>query len=233
MDSSLKDIFNSLGDPFKNISLPTITYPDCELCSCSSDTVESNQNAAEFAAESLRTTSLTILSDSPNPVNYSNIFEDAYAINDPWFKNLTITTQPWGPNVAQRQIALQTVESPYLEFQTDYQRLVAGINKVFAGQRTPASTWIGGSPRGGFDLTLTERMNLFNYKHQYFNRFGGFNQVKTYVASDISANNGAFHYDNTITLLCDANTLENFLTGRVLAFQCPSNSLDPNTDKAK
>ncbi len=68
---SFRDIFNSLGDPFKNISLPTITYPDCELCSCSSDTVESNQNAAEFAAESLRTTSLTILADTPNPVSYS------------------------------------------------------------------------------------------------------------------------------------------------------------------
>ena len=230
---SFRDIFNSLGDPFKNISLPTITYPDCELCSCSSDTVESNQNAAEFAAESLRTTSLTILADTPNPVSYSNIFEDVYVANDPWFKNLTITTQPYGATIAQRQIAIQTVESPFLEFQTDYQRLVAGINKVFAGQRTPASIWIGGAPRAGFDLTLTERMNLFNYKHQYFNRFGGFNQVKTYVASDISANNGAFHYDNTITLLCDANTLENFLTGRVLAFQSPSNSLDPNTNQAQ
>jgi hypothetical protein len=212
--------------------LPTITYPDCELCSCSSDTVESNQNAADFAAESLRTTSLTLLSDIPNPVSYSNIFEDTYAVNDPWFESLTITTQQWGPEVAQRQIALQTVGFPNIASQTDYQRLLAGNNKVFAGQRTPAAIWIG-PPVAGFDLTITERMNLFNYKHQYFNQFGGYNQVKTYVASDITANNGAFHYDNTITLLCDADTLDNFLIGRVLAFQSPANSLDPNTDKAQ
>ena len=229
---SFKDIFNSLGDPFKNISLPTITYPDCELCSCSSDSLETNPNAAAFAAESLRATSLTLLGDTPNPANYSNIFEDTYAVNDPWFESLTITTQPDGTQVAERQIALQTVGFPNIDKQTDYQRLLAGVNKVFAGQRTPAAIWIG-PPVAGFDLTITERMNLFNYKHQYFNRFGGYNQVKTYVASDIIANNGAFHYDNTITLLCDPDTLDNFLTGRVLSFQSPTKSLDPNTDKAE
>ncbi len=228
---SFRDIFNSLGDPFKNIALPTITYPDCELCSCTNETPESSANAQAFVQESLKTTSLTLLADSPNPVSYGNIFDEQYCTDDTWFKyyNTTYFT------LEQQDISCrkQTVENPASVYQTDVQRLIAGNNQNIVGQRTPASIWFAERPRASFDLTLTERLNLFNLKNQYFNTTGGFNQVRTYVASDVAANAGQYHYDNTVTILCDPVALENFVTGRVMTFQNPFNSLDPNVNGAE
>lgn len=228
---SFKDIFNSLGNPFKNISLPTITYPDCELCSCSSETPEENADVKAFVEESIKTTSLTLLGDSPNPVSYGNLFEETYCQSDPWWRYYTSNFMSQADSEAACRI--ETIENGSVPYQTDLQRIIAGNNRNIYGQRTPATIVYADRPRASFDLTLTERLNLYNLKHNYFNQFGGWNQVRTYVASDIAANNGAFHYDNTITILCDPDTLDNFQTGSVLAFQNPFNSLDPNLTNAK
>lgn len=231
---SFKDIFNSLGNPFKNIALPTITYPDCELCSCTNETPESNQDVQDFVEESLKTTSLSLLVNTPNPVSYGNLFDTGYCANDPWFKyySTNFLTQ----QVAETMCDDQTAGSNMVAGQTSIQRLIAGVNENNVAQRT-------GYPIEGmnnqnvnklklsFDLTLTEKLNLFNLKHQYFNNYGGFNQVKTYVNYDNPANTGQYHFDNTITILCDPESLSNFTTGRILSFQNPFNSLDPNTDK--
>ena len=31
---SLSSLWNSIGDPFKKITLPNLSYPDCQLCDC-------------------------------------------------------------------------------------------------------------------------------------------------------------------------------------------------------
>jgi len=121
--------------------------------------------------------------------------------------------------------------------QQNLQRIIAGNNQGIVGQRTPATIWMpvgdqSNRPVASMDLTLSERLNLFNMKANYFNYTGGWNQVRTYVASDISANSGLYHYDNTITILCDPASAEEFVTGRMMTFQNPFNSLDPNTSQA-
>jgi len=229
-----KDIFNALGDPFKNISLPTLVYPECELCSCTEESPESNEQAQEFIEESLKTTSLTLLADTPNPSSYANILETTYCQSDPWWGYWT--TQPQSQIAAQDLGFLcdqQTIDFFHGDKLQGIQRILAGNNQDISGQRTPATIWLGDRFRCSFDLTLTERLNLFNLKGQYFNQFGGWNQVRTYVASNIAANNGAFHYDNTITILCDNSSLEEFVSGRMISFQNPFNSLDPNLDQGR
>ena len=228
-----KDIFNALGNPFKNLTLPTIVYPECELCSCESESPESNEQAAEFIQESLKTTSLTLLSDSPNPSSYTNVLEPIYCQDDPWWSFYT-NSQGYSQAVKDYLCGQQSVDWFHQDKLLGVQRLLAGNNSDISGQRTPATIWLGDRFRASFDLTLTERMNLFNLKGQYFNGIGGgFNQMKVQVASDIAANNGAYHFDNSLTLLCDAASLEEFTTGRIISFQNPFNSLDPNLDKGR
>ena len=232
---SFRDIFNSLGNPFKNISLPTIIYPDCELCSCTEESPEENVSTTAFIQESLKTTSLTLLVDSPNPVSYGNMFDEQYCQDDPWFKYYSTTF--FSAEDQGNACRIQTVENPMAAQQQNLQRIIAGNNQGIVGQRTPATIWMpvgdqSNRPVASMDLTLSERLNLFNMKANYFNYTGGWNQVRTYVASDISANSGLYHYDNTITILCDPASAEEFVTGRMMTFQNPFNSLDPNTSQA-
>jgi hypothetical protein len=78
-----------------------------------------------------------------------------------------------------------------------------------------------------WDLTLSERMNLFNVKAKY-HADGAQNKVKVSVNPSSSLNTGKFHYDNVLVLLCDPNSQDALQAGRVISFQNTANSADPN-----
>ena len=70
-----------------------------------------------------------------------------------------------------------------------------------------------------YDLPIGERINIFNTRNSYFS---GENKIKVTIAKD--NNLGKYHYDNTITVLCQ----EQFNAGDLLTFVNLSATTDTN-----
>jgi hypothetical protein len=70
-----------------------------------------------------------------------------------------------------------------------------------------------------FSLPIGERINIFNQRDSYFSNI---NKIKVTIAKD--SNLGKFHYDNTITVLCQ----EQFQAGDLLTFVNVTGTTDTN-----
>ena len=83
-------------------------------------------------------------------------------------------------------------------------------------------------------LPLFERLNLFNTKAKYFNSDpinnpgGGVNRIKVSFAENLPTNNGKYHYDNVVTLICQPNALSTLTPGSIITFQDLNLSKDIN-----
>jgi hypothetical protein len=119
--------------------------------------------------------------------------------------------------------------------------IIAGNQEVSPGLKVPVSLpdgWENINDWRSKDLTLAERLNLFNTKSKYFNNdvaafnFGdgvkGLNQIKVTIRPDLTANNGKFHYDNVIAIMLNPGALDNYVPGTILSFVNPTLSNDPN-----
>jgi hypothetical protein len=238
---SPRELFNKIGDPFKKIKIPIITYPDCEMCNCTSeDLTDGNSEAAEFAKRSAEGQSLSLTADFQSPAAYSIIFDEQMCLDDP-FVGIG--------NAACRFISANDCtgsQAPAL------QEIMTGSLGTGYWRRTPATTVgtcnnVNGSnyqvQYHSIDLTLAERMNLFNVKGKYFNNmpeagaYGGVNQIKVSVNPNEQANQidpfqprlgSKFHLDNCLVMITDQGTAEDFFAGRLLTFTTPESTKDIN-----
>jgi len=119
--------------------------------------------------------------------------------------------------------------------------IIAGNQEVSPGLKVPVSLpdgWENINDWRSRDLTLAERINLFNTKSKFFNNdvaafnFGdgvkGLNQIKVTIRPDLTANTGKFHYDNVIAVMVNPGALDNYVPGTILSFVDPTLSNDPN-----
>ena len=83
-------------------------------------------------------------------------------------------------------------------------------------------------------LTLPNRLNLFNTKGKYFNSTvvpgGGVNQIKVTFDTNLNDPNAPdkFHLDNVICLVVRDTDINKFTVGKLLTFNNPTLSTDPN-----
>ena len=74
---SFSDIFNSLTNPFVKISLPNISYPECQLCDCgSSETVPEDSEAAKELESGNTQSAVSPNADFFNGVNWNSTSGD-------------------------------------------------------------------------------------------------------------------------------------------------------------
>jgi hypothetical protein len=229
-----RDFFNQIGDPFKKISIPIITYPECEMCACQTEDVETADNpAAAFQQMAAQGSSLSCLIDTQNPNSFGNIADEQMCLDD-------ITLGPVSGSPCQWVIN---------EDCNCAQSFNGGVGKVMLAGNGELKYWkrttapfAGNCGANRYmvhseDLTLSERLNLFNTKGKYFdnlsgngpyNPFGGWNQIKVQVRPDLPANNNKFHYDNVIAILVDEGCSDNFAAGTILSFDDISQTKDVN-----
>jgi len=188
------------GTKFPQIRLPMITYPDCEACDCGSSEGVSN-GTPNFGSSSLVQTSGSIytMKNTTFPISGND-----WAL-DPDSNNYGTKKALYESGVIS---ILGGLASP------DERKRMPGIGDKVDGKRF----WSN-------QLTLSERINKFNLKQNYFNN--GTNRVKLYIAPNVASNSGKFHYDSTITVFSQPGVTYN--AGDLVTFVNRTNSSDINT----
>jgi len=216
----------------KGISLPMLTYPDCDLCDCSvGQTPGTTGTISEDAQQSVS----DIGGDSSNELPCVDIYVD-----------------PNPDNALSSSLALLEVNSPVYNIPGNQVEsyIKNAVTSIFTGKipsgdvdnsagipKIQEVTYAVGDNREtdsvfSSSLTLGERMNLFNTKAKYFDRdsavnpAGGVNRIR--VTFDPVNNPGKWHDDNTIVILCDKNSLNSLTIGQMITFQNPTLNKDIN-----
>lgn len=153
------------------ISLPMITYPECQSCECKSQ---------ETTGSFIDTTGTGVLTPLSIPINYYQKFtEYLYSINYQPSEDVPTIAEVLAESMGGNDSS--GAYSVYKVPKSDVLREPSDDERIFA--------W-------SMDLPLGERVNIFNSRSSYFT---GVNRVK--VSFDADNNAGVFHFDNTITVL--------------------------------
>jgi hypothetical protein len=222
----------------KGIKVPILTYPDCDLCSCTqgqSVNEEPDSDGAPDDEEEELIPCPTIFSDPKpvSPLNNGLILAPISTFAGFKLPAYNAETNPNGFNGQLRTIfandfagytydgtyGSSTIGAPY--FQSE-------ILTTGSGGDTEATEWDWFTN----GLPLADRINLFNVKAKYFdgtgdNPGGGVNRISV----NFQPNQPDFHLDNTIVILCDKSTARKFAAGQMISFQNPSFTKDPNLSK--
>lgn len=179
-------------------SLPMMTYPECQACDC------------ESTLQTVRPSNPVVPSGFLTPVASPILYFDA-------FSNY-FTAQ-----IGESQDATNLADI-YSQVMSGYNAIPAsGETYQVPSHLTPLSQVIKYNNRNTFtssvNLTLGERINLFNQRNSYFT---GLNKIKVTLAKD--SNQGKFHFDNTICILSSIP----LNSGEVFSFISPQNSQDVN-----
>lgn len=216
----------------KGISLPLLTYPDCDLCDCSvgqtpgtegTISEDASQSVSDISGDSSEELPCPYIYLDPNPDNQLSSSLSLLAVSGPIYK---IQGNSVDSSVKNAVTSTYSGKIPSGDFDNSVgiPQLNSIIYELNGGQETD---YIFSS-----SLTLAERINLFNTKAKYFdnnpgsNPGGGVNRIK--VTFDPQNNATTYHYDNTIVILCDKNSLNSLTTGQMLTFQNPGLSKDLN-----
>jgi hypothetical protein len=233
---SFRDIFNSLGDPFKNIALPTITYPDCELCSCTQGQTV-NENPDEDGGPDEEQDKLkpcpTISSDKKpiSPLSSGLLIFPLSTFSAFRLPSYNVETNSTG-YTGQRKTVFANDFAGY-EYDNQYGSSTIGVPYL---QQEIITTGQGsGTSAEAWDwftngLPIADRINLFNVKAKYFNSGttnpgGGVNRITVNFQPGQTSN---FHYDNTTVIVCNKETLQSLIPGQLISFQDPTHSKDIN-----
>lgn len=221
------EIWRKAGNPFSNMKLPMITYPECEMCDCTPDVIEGDADAEEFFKETYANASQSCTIDTQSAAGFANVADEQYCKDDPLLLGVgSLPCNNLFNSTYQADLVVQLM-----------QQNLSGSMKETYSKRTPNLTTNSTAPDGLFsqDLTLSERLNLFNLKGKYFNDLGsqggGWNQIK--VSINPQQNPGKSHNDNVMALLIDNSCLDNFPIGGLISFNDIAKTYDSNVLSGK
>lgn len=182
--------------------LPMITYPDCQACDCTSETLTVPYQPPADA------TAIGALSYLSLPIKYRYVLQGGVFSAD---------------TVNGDELAVMTSEAlggyANAAFQTDFSKYKLPVSsQVLLDMGNSNFSWFTMASK---NLPLGERVNLFNQRNNYFT---GLNKIKVTFAKD--QNIGKFHYDNTLTVLLKDGIQYN--PGDLITFVNLDNSNDIN-----
>lgn len=196
------------------IALPLLTYPDCELCSCTLNTQAGSDSDSDDNGVPSIPQGSGFLYPFDNQTTYTSHLEDEDSNGDP------LQTNPWWGVMLAGMKGIATKKNPA----TGSLEKLPGYyynNKV-----SKEKGFIGTS------LPIPELINLFNLKSKYFNSDnggsvnGGWNQIKVKVQPTLNPQPTEVHYDKPLIIVTKSQY--KFSTGQMLSFQDPQMSGDPN-----
>ena len=228
----------------KGISLPSMSYPDCEACSCEptslaleeiyGDGTEGNLTVIRIADNDIYTRkNSSFLCD----VN-SNTFWSSTPNNDACID--TDDTEECNDSAPFCRMRIDRYSGNANRKRQKYELNSYGIKYAIAGY---PNTKIKGTPTNRLfystlngptdqdiifleDITYSHRLNLANIRQKYFDPSGFSNVITTTVDNDGYPSDP--FTDNMVVLLCDNNTLESLTAGSLISFTNPDNTNDLN-----
>ena len=193
---------------FKNITIPNLSYPDCEMCSCDEGTsIDETGASAASVGGSIppQPPASAFLSTYTLAGNYQNVnpgWSEPYKFQNIMGGAYIDTLHPTPTSLVPQ---LQSYGDP------------SDNGHLFTTS-----------------ITLAERINLFNNKAKYFDDAGGFNpgggENRIKVTFDTTLNNplAKFHYDNVLVISCQPSNSSLLQPGQLISFQDPMLSTDVN-----
>jgi hypothetical protein len=198
------------NNPFKRISLPMMSYPDCEACNCEDASLDANVNFNPFANFGI------------SEGNYSQLINSNSLSS---FEGLVIS-----PNASEGE------NNGLRQAVAGYQYLSGstfGVNNM-----DPKLTRLpiveipnqGSSYKYlGNDVTLSQSLNMANLRARYFE---GVNVIRTTVSNTIPNGTQVFpsqsFTDSVLMVVCDPGTLQLLLPGDLISFHDTTKINDPN-----
>jgi len=237
---ALTDAVESLTDKCKNsfISLPNLTYPDCEICSCDPQPPVSGKPDSGNAISSFNTNegSNSAFADILNGGSYGGP-----VVKNTQNLDLTQKSGYFGPGIVDDSVM---ISGWYSETPKSYRSKGQTIDlpSDAPGADQDVKT-VGHYKSISTDLPWHERWNLFNVKAKYFdngpaNPGGGVNRIGVRfnspmnggpLTSDGNGNlQGQYHLDNVIAVLVDQSQSADFAVGKMMTFVDPELSKDTN-----
>ena len=212
------------------IKVPILTYPDCDLCSCSPDS-STNENIGEAVDAPQANTGNqavpcpSITSDNDiTSVTLTPGMLPLFSISSFDIPTISPST-PNGFLVSRAQVYKQELTGVIYDLQY-------ASNNIGAPYLAHTDTSDGSIRRYIYttNIPVADRINLFNVKAKYFNPStnnpgGGVNRITVNFQPSQTSN---FHYDNTTVILCDKASLQNLTPGQLISFQNPTISKDIN-----
>lgn len=228
-------------NPFKNITLPMISYPDCETCNCSSDSVseEDSQDLTDLADELTFGPIADITWSESYQVNACNVSVDGTStptIMSPWTGRFLSSgyDSNSGPGFYKNQIKLETDKDGTRDQPEWYKSPVYPIyeNGPALGDEQSKTRW-----RFSPNPTWAQALNLMNRRHMYFGDNGNQNQspsttnrmlVKT-VNDHFGYNASTPWTDSCFIMVLDPGSV--VIPGQLFTFNNPTSISDPNVNR--
>ena len=198
----------SKENPFKRISIPMMSYPDCEACSCEDEQLpEDDSNSfTQSYAKSVSALNTSLLANSNSVDSFGNYEE--YNTDGSVAQGLT--------NAAREIFAGYQFKNNG----TSFEKLV----KIpYGDPGTPFIRTIGQ------DVNLSQSLNIINLRNRYFSYENIIKTtVKNYTPNTTTEEPSQPFTDNVLILLCDTGTLAYLTTGKLVTFYNPQSVNDPN-----
>jgi hypothetical protein len=199
----------SSENPFKRISLPMMSYPDCEACPCKDVQLDPGQSATELSLIQISNSNVNPLANTNSVISYTNFDVSS--------------DENYNNGLRQAIAGYQFVSGAET---IDFVDLDPKLSKLPIAE-VPRQG--GGFKYLGYDATLSQSLNLANIRERYFE---GVNYIKTTVKNTNPTTNqievSDSFYDSILVVLCDPGTISNLPTGSLLSFHDPKNINDPN-----
>jgi hypothetical protein len=217
---------------FNDFRLPMISYPDCEACDCSNDSLDlpeitgnpfagNNATTSEIGQYTIYTTSgVSPLFPSFNQNTWGELVGD---VND---------VEPVGMNPDDYSGNSNKRNQKYLADIAGFRYGMSGMNYILPAQNqndfninklanTPVTiSYTTDKVRVGPDITLSQSMNLMNIRERYFDNL---NIIQTTVSNPLTTSQP--FTDNVIVLLVPQN---NWSDGDIITFNDTESINDQN-----
>lgn len=168
-------------NPFKNITLPMITYPDCEACPCESTGIPKGESETSNSLDDAsQTTNTSNLAD----VTQYNAYDEMVCHGN---NNLDCGKECMG-NSEKKQEWFKSFSRILFSGYEGYSAFDDGFG---GGSEEPRPEWIkspfslettGSKLRTPVDVSLPQALNLMNQRDRYFN--GVPNRIQTTIIND-------------------------------------------------
>jgi hypothetical protein len=202
---------NFSNKKFGRIKLPSLLYPACTTCECTSEVTLDNNGEIPSGL-------LTQVSNSG--LYYDNLKNNIPKKNYGFFQDneeaITIAAYAFSQAIGTRN---EDINNPEVFRSTKSSTVTIPINGttdlLFVSVPKPNRKLFAWTTT----LPLGERINTFNLRKKYFD---GVNKIS--VTFDVDSNIGKKHYDNTTTILVS----QKWESGTLLTFVNPTTSQDKN-----